>query len=71
MKDLLKIFISRTTLPSILLYMRILNLKNKILDLFKFDKVYTNTTFNHKKVVLIALFKSGPLRKDIKNLAKS
>ena len=68
MKDLLKIFISRTSLPSILLYMRILNLKSKILHLFKLDKIYTNTTFNHKKVVLIAIYKNGSLRKDIKNL---
>lgn len=68
MKNLLKTLISRTTLPSILLYMRILDLKSKILHLFKINKIYTNTTYNHKKIALIALFKNGSLRKDIKNL---
>ena len=68
MKDFIKAISGRMKLPSIVFYLQILNLKNKISNAFKTSKKHTNTEFNHSKVVVLALFKKGFLREDVVNL---
>lgn len=68
----MKIFFSaifnRLQLPSVILFLQLLNFKNFIIWLFSKNKNTEIEEFNHKKVALIALYQKGNLRKDILNL---
>ena len=67
---LIVFFNTRLYLPFTILYLNVLNFKNKILWLFSSNKILKKSTGISKKVVLIALFQKGELRADLKRFIK-
>jgi hypothetical protein len=71
MKDLISTFLDKLQLPSVVFYLRVLNIINKIKWAFSLNKKIINSSEYANKIALIALFEKGQLRNDIKNLIES
>lgn len=70
MNSILNSIYNRFQLPSVVLYLQYLNIKQFILSIFFRDKILLDKKLNNKRVAIIALFQKGVLRKDVKNLLK-
>ena len=71
MKDFFKAIINRFQLPSVILILNLLALKNYIFWLFSKTIILKNSEYSGSKIALIALYEKGELRKDIQTLIKT
>ncbi len=68
MTSFFKSLLNKLQLPSVILWLQILNFKNYVNNLFSTTKIYKNNEISSGKVALIALFEKGKIRNDVKGL---